>query len=53
LNDGEDEDPLVPNTGDQGGDDDDIPAAVPEPGTFLLFGAGLLGILALRRKHRK
>jgi hypothetical protein len=29
------------------------PGAIPEPGTFVLFGAGLLGLLALVRRKRQ
>lgn len=41
-----------PPNPDSGNDDPSI-TPVPEPGTFLLLGAGLIGILALRRRKRK
>jgi hypothetical protein len=30
-----------------------VPIATPEPGTFLLLGVGLIGVIALRRRARK
>jgi hypothetical protein len=33
--------------------DDGLPAPVPEPSTFILFGAGIAGFALLRNRHRK